>query len=151
MTVHSTLKRSEYEIKAMERKKAELEVLPPIDFWHVNEEDEDDDKYEKAKDLYVTIEVPFDNTLPEDDDNRKTYSAKIKVFKNGTPEEYCAHRTALHELATKLGVFLSVKNDDGDYIDVDDNVITENQVRDQEADILIPLAKSTLRGTASIS
>ena len=44
MTVFSSLKRSEADIRAMEQKKAELEVMPPIDFWHCPDTDEDDDK-----------------------------------------------------------------------------------------------------------
>ena len=151
MTVFSSLKRSEADIRAMEQKKAELEVMPPIDFWHCPDTEEDDDKadslYEKNKDLYVSVEVPFDFT--DTSETPKTYTAKIKIFKHGTPEEFCAHRNMVTEVAKKLGYFHHEVTSAGIIIDERGNPLNSQAVRDKEASQLIPLAKSTLRGHAS--
>ena len=65
MPVQSTLRRTEHEIRVMEHKKSELEALPAIDFWHVDKNTlSEDQKYDKNKDHYVTLEVPMD---PNDD------------------------------------------------------------------------------------
>lgn len=130
----------------MEQKKAELEVMPPIDFWTAQDDDSDeDDKCDEHKDLCVTIEVPFD---PSDED-ADAHSAKIKCFKSGTPEECCAHRVAVHETATKLRCFQVQKDGKGDVLDENGDPMTAEEVQDSEATLLIPLAKSSLRGHVS--
>ena len=148
MTVVSTLRRTNHEFQAMEQRKAELEIMPAIDFWTVNEDEQEnaDDKYERHKDLYVSLEIKFD--LTQDDADAKTYTTKIKCFKQGTPEEYCAHRAAVHDAATKLGYLERQTNAQGEILDSDDQVMTEEAAENSEADLLIPLAKSTLRGHA---
>ena len=147
MTVFSKLSRSEADIRAMEQKKAELEVMPPIDFWHCPDTDEDDDKadslYDKNKDLYVSVEVPFD--YKDESETAKTYTAKIKIFKHGTPEEFCAHRTMVAEVAKKLGYFYHKTSSAGIVFDEDNNPISEHDLREQEYGLCITLAKSTLR------
>ena len=144
----STLRRTDYEVKVMDQKKAELEVMPAIDFWDLDEDDDvDEDKYERNKDLFVSIDIKFD---PDDDDSEApTYSARIKCFKTGTPEEYCKHRVAVHEAATKLGYLRRVTNEAGQILATDNSVMTREQAEDSEAQLLIPLAKSSLRGQAS--
>ena len=142
------MRRTEAEIRSMEQKKAELEIMPPIDFWATQEdEEEEEDKYDRNKDLYVSVDVPFNPESEEDD--RPTYTAKIKVFKNGTPEQYCAHRAAVTEVATKLGYFRKKTNNNGDVVDSEGRIMTENQIQDAQARLLIPLSKSSLRGHAS--
>ena len=149
MTVQSTLRRTEGEIKYMNRKKAELEITPPVDFWSALPEEvkKDAAKYDSQKDLYVTISVPLDVT--DNSDDAKTYDAKVKVFKTGTPEEFCAHRNAVDEIAAKLGHFTHDRNDAGQVLDTDGNPMTDNEVANCEAKLLIPLVQSTLRGNAS--
>ena len=50
MTVHSTLRRTEDEIQCMERKKADIGLMPPVDFWPtVEQTKEAKDDYSKNK------------------------------------------------------------------------------------------------------
>ena len=130
MPTISTLRRTEHEIRAMERKKAELEVMPAVDFWYTPEE-ESDDKYERNKDLYVTISIKFDPDAEEDD--APTYSARIKCFKTGNPEEYCQHRVAVTEAATKLGYLKREYNADGAILAEGGGTLTEAEAENIEA------------------
>ena len=131
----------------MEHKKSELEALPAIDFWHVDKNTlSDDQKYDKNKDHYVTLEVPMD---PNDDsEDAQTYTLRIRIFETGTAEDYCYHRMKVHEAATRLGYFRRMYNNVGQILDVNDDPMTEEEAKDREADQLIPLAKSTLSGHA---
>ena len=147
MTGQSTLRRTQSEIQYMETKKAELDVTPPIDFWTVIEEEEQEgEDYDKSK--YVTIKVPFDiNKI--DDDDANNYTARIKVFKNGTPEEFCNHRMEVQELANKLGYNVNRKDSQGQFLDAQGNVCTEEESNMQKWDKMTQLARSALRGNAS--
>ena len=88
----------------MNQKKSELEALPAVDFWHVKLNTlTDDQKCEKDKDHYVTLEVPMDPN--NDSDDAQTCTLHIKIFEAGTAEDYCCHRMKVHEAATCLGHF----------------------------------------------
>ena len=102
MMVHSTLCcHSDHDIKVMDAKKAELEIAPPIDFWTMPDEEEDDDKYDKIKDLYVSIKVPLDLTKVGED-KYETYTAKVKVFKTVLPCAWNAVATTLFQHAKEV-------------------------------------------------
>ncbi len=56
---HSTLRRSEREIRMMDAKKAELGIPPAVDFWSPVKKEEDSKEYDKNKDHYVSIDIPL--------------------------------------------------------------------------------------------
>ena len=148
MTVQSTLRRTDGKIECVNRKKAELEMTPPIDFWSTlpEEVEKDADKHDHQKDLHVTVSVPLD--LSDDSPDAKTHEAKVKAFETGTPEEFCAHRDAVDEIATELGHFHHARDAQGRVVDEDGNPMSAHSVADWEAKAPIPLAQSTLCGNA---
>jgi hypothetical protein len=87
----------------MELKKAELGIPPAIDFWRPsNKQEENQEEYKKSKDSYATINIPLIiNSYQTKHTN--TYERHVKIFKHGTPEEFCAHLHVCNELYKKLG------------------------------------------------
>ena len=145
MAGQSTLWHTADQIRAMEWKKAEIGLPPPVDFWAEEpSEDVKEEEFKAQKHYYVEFTIHLD---PADEDS-DTYSRYVRMFKNGTPEEYCAHRTIVHEVATKLGYLSYEKNQHGEILDSDNNVITEEELADIQAYQLIPLATATLGGSA---
>ena len=84
----------------MNRKKAELGIAPPIDFWSVTATNKKEEDVSKNKHLFATFEVPLDFKSRK---KGATYEEHIKKFPGGTPEEFCLHFKELDELALKLG------------------------------------------------
>ena len=84
----------------MNRKKAELGIAPPIDFWSVTATNKKEEDVSKKKHLFATFQVPLDL---KDQNKSATYEEHIKKFSGGTPEEFCLHFKELGELALKLG------------------------------------------------
>ena len=101
MTVLSTLRVSKSDREVMERKKASRGTSPAIDFYvpQVTEEQKNEEGKHKDKDQYQKFEVP----LNLKDADSSSYSVYIRVFRNGTPEEYCAMRESVETLAERMG------------------------------------------------
>jgi hypothetical protein len=96
------MKRTPEEYKSMEQKKAELGIPPAIDFWRPStKQEENPDEYKKSKDAYATVSIPIIITAYQR--NSTTYERHVKIFKEGTPEEFCAHLHVVNELYKKLG------------------------------------------------
>ena len=98
MANHSTLRRSQQELEAAERAKARLGLAPAIDFY-VQDEEPEETKRRADKDLYRTFNVLLN---PEEGEESNSYEYKIKVFRNGTPEDWCRLRQEVDSLAVKL-------------------------------------------------
>ena len=137
MTVLSKPRRTRDEYQSMELKKAELGVPPAIDFWKpmVTKADEDDIK--KKKDTFTTITIPLqldgDSTA-----NVPSYERHVKIFKEGTAEEYCHHLYVCEELYKKLGYdkcwprtsSKRKKDDKGKHVKDDDGAYVMEEVTD---------------------
>ena len=93
MTVLSTLQVSKSNKEVMDRKKAE-------------EKSEEDGKL-KDKDQYRKFEVP----LKLNDTDSDCYAVDVRVFRNGTPEEYCAMRESVETLAERMGYKKDIPED----------------------------------------
>ena len=59
MTVHSTLHRSKDQVLAMDRKKADIGLMPAVDFWFTPKEKNGKEPETTKKDLYVSVEIPY--------------------------------------------------------------------------------------------
>ena len=114
MTVFSTLRRTKDEYQAMERRKANLGFKPPIDFWKPPQKDEDAENDRINKEIYTTIKIPF-QVDGFKQTQRPKYDRHVRVFKNGTAEQFCNHLYVCEELYTKLGygTYWSFQKDDG--------------------------------------
>ena len=100
MTVLSTLRVSKSDKEVMDRKKAARGTSPAIDFYEpqVAEGKSEEDGKLKDKDQYRKFDVPLNLSNTESD----CYAVYVRVFRNGTPEEYCAMRES--------GLFVKIKN-----------------------------------------
>ena len=102
MTVHSALRRSRTEIETMDKKIADMGAEPPISFWsaHGKKDVEADDANAKHhKDRFANIQIP----LEQGKKDGPTYERYIKMFKEGTAEEWCVYRATIKEFSIKLG------------------------------------------------
>ena len=90
----------------LEKAKTSLGLLPAIDFYTQEQDSEEDErnKSKTDKENFRTFNIILD---PTDEDDGNTYKTRIKVFRNGGPEEWCRMRTEVRELVRKL------KYDDG--------------------------------------
>ena len=95
----STLRRTKDEIEFMNRKKAEIGIQPPIEFW-ASVPVRKEGNVSKTKNLFATFSVPLNF---RDMKKGATYEEHVKKFSHGTPEEFCMHMRELDELAEKLG------------------------------------------------
>lgn len=100
MVVLSTMRRTKAEIKALESAKALMGVPPPIDFYTFETKRErqgERSDSERERDEYRT----FDVSLSTDDGRDDTYEVKIRIFRFGKPEEWCALCENVKALARK--------------------------------------------------
>ena len=112
---------------------ARLSVQPAIGFYTVSVESKSDDadrRDKSEKDEYRSVEVPID---PKGD-REQTFTEKVRLFRDGTPEEYCFLRERVEELAQKLGI-------EGDNL-------TEAEKAEKAANQLINLYSMAFEGRA---
>ena len=137
MTVLSTLRVSKSDKEVMDRKKAARGTSPAIDFYEpqVAEEKTEEDGKLKDKDQYRKFDVP----LNLNDTDSDCYVVYVCVFRNGTPEEYCAMRESVETLAERMGYKQDIPEDRAD--------ATSQQLSDA-AKLTTPLYASVLEGKA---
>ena len=137
MTVLSTLQVSKSDKEVMDRKKAARGTSPAIDFYEpqVAEGESEEDGKLKDKDQYRKFDVPLNLNNTESD----CYAVYVRVFRNGTPEEYCAMRESVETLAERMGYKQDIPEDRAD--------ATGQQLSDA-AKLTTPLYASVLEGKA---
>ncbi len=147
MTVYSTMRCSPEDIHLMDQKKAKLGIPPAIEFWPLKpkkDHEESTDVLKQKKETYVLITIPFRTQVKDS----PSYERHIKIFKGGTPEEYCQHRQSVDEVIDKLALKQYTRAEGGIFRDCYGTEIDKDECEDEAACKCHALFLSTLGGNA---
>ena len=109
------------------------------------------DVLKTKKDMFISVAIPLKPGNPlNNGDKTSTYERYVKVFKGGTPEEYCHHRATMEELYKKLqyDYFSDHEDDPTLCYDIDGKEVVRTKRADHMTRKQVSLFISTLGGTA---